>query len=112
MKSLTQGRPVKLPVNLLLNEATVRQAGAFTRNLSSTVDGLLAEFVARERLSALKRRTVRSPTSIGRYEPVRRASQCRVAGGAGVVGLRLVEVFSLLRYAFRFTVTSQGNTLW
>jgi antitoxin CcdA len=49
MKSLAQTSPAKRPVNLLLSETTVKQARAFTRNLSSTVDGLLAEFVARER---------------------------------------------------------------
>jgi antitoxin CcdA len=49
MKPVTQTQPVKRPVNLLLNEATVQQARVYTRNLSSTVDGLLAEFVARER---------------------------------------------------------------
>ncbi len=49
MKPVTQAQPAKRPVNLLLNEATVQQARVYTRNLSSTVDGLLAEFVARER---------------------------------------------------------------
>jgi len=49
MKSVTQTQPAKRPVNLLLNEATVQQARVFTRNLSSTVDALLAEYVARER---------------------------------------------------------------
>jgi len=49
MKSHVQTSPAKRPVNLLLNEATVQEARVFTRNLSSTVDGLLAEFVARER---------------------------------------------------------------
>ena len=49
MKPVIQTPPVKRPVNLLLNETTVQQARVFTRNLSSTVDGLLAEFVARER---------------------------------------------------------------
>lgn len=48
MKSFNQTQPAKRPVNLLLNETTVQQARVFTRNLSSTVDGLLAEFVARE----------------------------------------------------------------
>lgn len=49
MKTVSQPQSAKRPVNLLLNEATVQEARAFTRNLSSTVDGLLAEFVARER---------------------------------------------------------------
>ena len=48
MKSHAQTSPAKRPVNLLLNEGTVQQARRFTRNLSSTVDTLLAEFVARE----------------------------------------------------------------
>lgn len=48
MKSHNQTQPAKRPVNLLLNEATVQQARVFTQNLSSTVDALLAEFVARE----------------------------------------------------------------
>src|SRR5574343_1332026 len=49
MKHLAQAQPAKRPVNLLLNEATVQQARVYTQNLSSTVDALLAEFVARER---------------------------------------------------------------
>ncbi len=48
MKSHAQTSPAKRPVNLLLNEGTVQQARRFTRNLSSTVDTLLSEFVARE----------------------------------------------------------------
>lgn len=48
MKPVSPSLPAKRPVNLLLNESTVQQARVFTRNLSSTVDGLLAEFVARE----------------------------------------------------------------
>jgi antitoxin CcdA len=38
----------KRPFNLTLNEATVEQARRYTNNLSATVDGLLADFVARE----------------------------------------------------------------
>ena len=49
MKHSAQTQPAKRPVNLLLNEATVQQARVYTQNLSSTVDALLAEFVARER---------------------------------------------------------------
>ena len=49
MKPVSPAQPAKRPVNLLLNDATVQQARVFTRNLSLTVDGLLAEFVARER---------------------------------------------------------------
>lgn len=38
----------KRPFNLTLNEANVERARHFTGNLSATVDGLLADFVARE----------------------------------------------------------------
>lgn len=38
----------KRPINLTLNAGTVEQARRYTNNLSATVDGLLAEFVARE----------------------------------------------------------------
>lgn len=38
----------KRPFNLTLNERTVAQARRYTSNLSATVDGLLAEFIARE----------------------------------------------------------------
>jgi antitoxin CcdA len=38
----------KKPFNLTLNEVTVEQARRYTNNLSATVDGLLADFVARE----------------------------------------------------------------
>ena len=38
----------KRPFNLTLNEATVEQARRYTNNLSATVDGLLADFIARE----------------------------------------------------------------
>ena len=48
MKPVARSQPAKRPVNLLLNETTVRQARVFTRNLSSTVDVLLAEYVARQ----------------------------------------------------------------
>jgi len=41
--------PAKRPVNLLLSDSNVIQARRYTANLSATVDGLLAEFVARER---------------------------------------------------------------
>lgn len=42
-------QPQKRPVNLLLSEESVQQARAYTNNLSATVEGLLAEFVERER---------------------------------------------------------------
>jgi post-segregation antitoxin (ccd killing protein) len=48
MKPVARTQPAKRPVNLLLNEATVQQARVFTRNLSSTVDVLLADYVARQ----------------------------------------------------------------
>ena len=38
----------KKPFNLTLSETTVEQARRYTDNLSATVDGLLAEFVAKE----------------------------------------------------------------
>ncbi len=46
----TTGNPqaLKRPVNLTLSEANVEQARRFTRNLSATVDRLLADFVAQE----------------------------------------------------------------
>jgi post-segregation antitoxin (ccd killing protein) len=55
MKSHAQTQPAKRPVNLLLNEGTVQQARVFTRNLSSTVDALLAEYVAREQAALSSR---------------------------------------------------------
>jgi antitoxin CcdA len=48
MKPVARTQPAKCPANLLLNEAIVRQARVFTRNLSSTVDVLLADYVARQ----------------------------------------------------------------
>lgn len=46
---MSSGHPsTKRPFNLTLNEATVEQARRYTRNLSATVEGLLAEFAARE----------------------------------------------------------------
>ena len=50
MKPVVRTQPAKRPVNLLLNESTVRQARVFTRNLSSTVDVLLADYVARQQV--------------------------------------------------------------
>lgn len=41
----------KRPVNLTLTERNIEQARHYTTNLSATVDGLLAEFVARETLA-------------------------------------------------------------
>ncbi|MBI5331797.1 MAG: type II toxin-antitoxin system CcdA family antitoxin [Betaproteobacteria bacterium] len=38
----------KRPVNLLLNEETVQHARRLTPNLSATVEGLLADYVARQ----------------------------------------------------------------
>lgn len=40
----------KRPINVTLNEALVRQARGFTRNLGGTIEVLLQEFVAREEL--------------------------------------------------------------
>ncbi len=57
MKPASRAQVAKRPFNLLLNEATVQQARVFTPNLSSTVEALLAEYVAREQaaLSAHQR---------------------------------------------------------
>lgn len=50
MKTSTEiCQPHKRPVNLLLSEESVQQARAYTNNLSATVEGLLTEFVERER---------------------------------------------------------------
>ncbi|MEN9316767.1 MAG: hypothetical protein RIS35_3160 [Pseudomonadota bacterium] len=38
----------KRPVNLTMNEALVRQARAYTTNLSATVESLLADYVAQQ----------------------------------------------------------------
>ncbi|MGF1642537.1 MAG: type II toxin-antitoxin system CcdA family antitoxin [Thiotrichales bacterium] len=43
MNTTDRSRP-KRPVNLLLSEVTVRQARAYTDNLSATVDALLADY--------------------------------------------------------------------
>lgn len=48
MQSAGNSQSPKRPVNLTLSETNVEQARRFTGNLSATVDGLLAEFVARE----------------------------------------------------------------
>ncbi len=45
----------KRPVNLTLNEDLVTQAKSMTNNLSSVVESLLAEFVARETRDRLSR---------------------------------------------------------
>lgn len=45
----------KRPFNLTLSESNVEQARAFTKNLSATVDRLLADFVARETASQRSR---------------------------------------------------------
>ena len=47
--------PRKRPVNLTLNEGLVEQARSYTDNLSATIDGLLAEYVQRQRLVDLDR---------------------------------------------------------
>ncbi|HYP33870.1 MAG TPA: type II toxin-antitoxin system CcdA family antitoxin [Burkholderiaceae bacterium] len=49
----------KRPFNLTLSEANVEHAREFTGNLSATVDGLLAEFVARERAARWGRQALR-----------------------------------------------------
>lgn len=45
----------KRPVNLLLSEDNVRQARQFTANLSATVDGLLADYIARQHEARISR---------------------------------------------------------
>jgi antitoxin CcdA len=56
MKTIIHTTTAKRPVNLLLNEETVRQARHFTDNLSATVDGLLATYVAQQDATRLSRR--------------------------------------------------------
>jgi len=51
MKPAGHAQPAKRPFNLLLDEATVQQARVFTSNFSSTVDGLLADYVARQQVA-------------------------------------------------------------
>lgn len=46
MKAASSPASKKRPVNLLLNEDTVRRARSLTDNLSATVDALLADYVA------------------------------------------------------------------
>jgi post-segregation antitoxin (ccd killing protein) len=48
MKTTNRNHGHKRPFNLTLSESNVEQARHFTGNLSATVDGLLADFVARE----------------------------------------------------------------
>ena len=43
----------KRPINVSLNEDLVRQARLFTRNLSGTLEDLLRDFVAHERVRRL-----------------------------------------------------------
>lgn len=60
MKSVTHPTTTpKRPFNLTLSEANVEQARAFTANLSATVDGLLADFVARETAARRDRQRLR-----------------------------------------------------
>lgn len=55
MKNTATAPASKRPFNLTLNEATVEQARHYTNNLSATVDGLLAEFVAGQEKTARDR---------------------------------------------------------
>lgn len=59
MKAQSSQQGQKRPVNLTLTEATVEQARHFTVNLSATVDGLLADFVARERAAQADKQKLR-----------------------------------------------------
>ena len=45
----------KRAVNLTLNDALVTQAKAFTGNLSATMEGLLADYVAQQQQARLSR---------------------------------------------------------
>lgn len=45
----------KRPVNLTLNEGLVEQARSYTDNLSATIDGLLADYVQRQKRLDLDR---------------------------------------------------------
>lgn len=55
MKSASHQTLSKRPVNLLLSEDNVREARRFTDNLSATVDGLLTDYIARQREAELSR---------------------------------------------------------
>lgn len=59
MKTTGDHRGQKRPFNLTLSESTVEQARHFTGNLSATVDGLLADFIARERASRKDKQQLR-----------------------------------------------------
>lgn len=56
MKSAGHQTLSKRPVNLLLSEDNVREARRFTDNLSAAVDGLLTDYIARQREAELSRR--------------------------------------------------------
>jgi antitoxin CcdA len=55
MKSDFDATARKRPVNLTLNEDLVSQAKSMTDNLSAVVEGMLAEFVSRERRKRLEK---------------------------------------------------------
>jgi antitoxin CcdA len=57
MKTVSSAAAGKRPVNLLLNEATVREARRHTSNLSATVENLLADYVARQESARNERQT-------------------------------------------------------
>lgn len=46
----------KRPVNLTLNEALVAQAKTYTNNLSATMEGLLAQYIADQQKARANRR--------------------------------------------------------
>lgn len=48
----------KRAVNLTLNEALVAQAKTYTNNLSATMEGLLADFVARRQQTDMTRQQI------------------------------------------------------
>jgi antitoxin CcdA len=59
MKTRSSSQGQKRPFNLTLTETTVEQARHYTGNLSATVDGLLADFVARERATNVDKQKLR-----------------------------------------------------
>lgn len=60
MKAQSGHQGQKRPFNLTLTETTVEQARHFTGNLSATVDGLLSDFVTREKAAQVDRQKLRN----------------------------------------------------
>jgi len=53
----------KRPVNLTLNEALVAQAKTYTNNLSATMEGLLAQYIAAQQKASANRREMADASS-------------------------------------------------